>query len=66
MANMKNDVDNLFILELQKGFEKGANDFVRRHKENMRRKQMFGYYLRRLKVVVRKGKDYIVGLFDQG
>lgn len=51
--NMKSDI---FILNLQKGFAKVS----------IKRKQMFRQYLKRLKIVLRKEKEYRIDLFDQG
>lgn len=55
---MKSDMDNLLILDLQKGLVKVAKSFVRRDKGSIKTKQMFEYFLRKLKFVMRKGKDY--------
>lgn len=36
--NRKSDVDNLFILDLQKGLVKVAKDFLRGNKDSIKRK----------------------------
>lgn len=59
-------MNNLFILDLRKGFAKVISDFVRRDQEKMKRNQMFGPNLKRLKIKIvgSKEKKYKVGLFD--
>lgn len=59
-------MNNLFILDLEKGFVKSVGDFVRINKEKMKRNQMFGPNMKRLKIKIigSKGKEYEVGLFD--
>lgn len=59
---MKSDMDNFLTLDVQKELVKVADDFMRRDKQSMKRKQTLYEGTK----IVRKGKEHEVDLFDQG
>lgn len=64
----KSVLDNLFTLNFEKEFVNIINDLVREEERKEKRKKVFGHYLKRLmiKIIVNRGKEYNIYLFDQG